>query len=230
MARCELPFKVEVTSPCAESWETMTGTARLRHCDSCNKQVHNFRAMTPREIERTIIDSGGRICARVARREDGSIVTADSHARPAGLAAGFALAAALSASAANAQTANPPSGQAIVTGRALAPDGSHAPMPFIVGFYQSGKQIVGTVTDKSGSWTIALQPGSYDMHVVSILGGHLEVQDVQLHAGQQSFGDLKTNYYTVDTVSGGDIVVRTSPLYVFRHPIRYLTYLRRKYL
>jgi hypothetical protein len=138
MGRRALPFQVEVSSPCPESWETMTGTARRRHCDSCNKHVHNFAVMRPAEIERTIIDSGGHICARLTRRMDGSLVTIGSFSRstPARMAAGIAFAAALSISAANAEQTESRS-NAIVTGKILT-DGSPRPLVSIVTFSQRG--------------------------------------------------------------------------------------------
>ena len=41
-----LPFEVSVAKPCQQQWNDMSGTSAQRHCDSCNKTVHNFAAMT----------------------------------------------------------------------------------------------------------------------------------------------------------------------------------------
>jgi hypothetical protein len=70
-----LPFSASIPKPCHQQWTAMSGTASTRHCDSCQKTVHNFAALTPRQIERLIHESKGHLCARITRREDGSIVT-----------------------------------------------------------------------------------------------------------------------------------------------------------
>lgn len=75
---------IRIASPCSMSWDEMVGDDKRRHCGACNLHVHNFAAMTQREIEALITSAGGRVCARLYRREDGTILTADC---PVGLAA-----------------------------------------------------------------------------------------------------------------------------------------------
>lgn len=105
MKRPSLPFEPSIAKPCEESWTAMEGSHRERHCQLCDKQVHNFAAMTPREIEKLVLKSDGKLCARITRREDGSLVTLEAQPRVS-IAAQVAVSAslALSAAAGAAQT------------------------------------------------------------------------------------------------------------------------------
>jgi outer membrane protein OmpA-like peptidoglycan-associated protein len=40
---------LKVVKPCPESWDEMSGDGRLRHCDGCNKDVHDLRGMSDAE-------------------------------------------------------------------------------------------------------------------------------------------------------------------------------------
>src|SRR5450631_4153461 len=93
--RAKLPFEVAIEKPCEESWAAMAGDARKRHCELCDKQVHDFAAMTSREIAKLVAQSDGKVCARVTRREDGSLVTLDAGAGGGRLAAQMAVSASL---------------------------------------------------------------------------------------------------------------------------------------
>jgi hypothetical protein len=82
-ARNRLDY-VRVASPCLTSWERMTGDDRVRHCDLCSLQVYNIAEMSRTDAEALIANAEGRICARVFRRADGTIITRDC---PVGLRA-----------------------------------------------------------------------------------------------------------------------------------------------
>lgn len=78
---------VQIASPCSASWEEMTGDERTRHCSQCRLDVHNISAMTRGEAEAFLaerLSGGNHVCARLFRRADGTILTADC---PVGLAA-----------------------------------------------------------------------------------------------------------------------------------------------
>jgi len=62
----------------------MTGDDRLRHCDECQLSVYNIAELTRAEAEALIANSEGRICARIYRRPDGTVITRDC---PVGLRA-----------------------------------------------------------------------------------------------------------------------------------------------
>jgi hypothetical protein len=62
----------------------MAGDDRVRFCDLCNLNVYNIAQLTRREAEELIGKTEGRICARLYRRADGTIITKDC---PVGLRA-----------------------------------------------------------------------------------------------------------------------------------------------
>ena len=76
--------RVSIASPCSADWDEMPGTDQVRHCSECNKNVYNLSAMTRREAEALLRETEGRLCARLYRRADGTILTENC---PAGLRA-----------------------------------------------------------------------------------------------------------------------------------------------
>ncbi|MGH9361582.1 MAG: hypothetical protein ACRD2T_06665, partial [Thermoanaerobaculia bacterium] len=52
----------------------MQGDERRRHCLECDRQVHDFGQMTPREVAALIEASRGHLCARITRDRHGRIV------------------------------------------------------------------------------------------------------------------------------------------------------------
>ena len=75
---------LRVASPCRVGWESMTGDERVRHCDSCKLNVYNISAMTATEAEDLILTHEGRLCIRLYKRADGTVLTKDC---PVGLRA-----------------------------------------------------------------------------------------------------------------------------------------------
>jgi phage FluMu protein Com len=76
--------RIAVASPCPMSWNDMVGDDRVRFCNQCNLNVYNISTMTKPEAESFIANTEGRICAKLYRRADGSILTQDC---PVGLRA-----------------------------------------------------------------------------------------------------------------------------------------------
>ena len=76
--------RVRIASPCPASWDRMTGDARVRFCDECHLHVYNIAEMTRLEVETVIAKTEGRLCARIYRRADGTVITRDC---PVGLRA-----------------------------------------------------------------------------------------------------------------------------------------------
>lgn len=62
----------------------MTGDDRVRFCDQCNLHVYNISEMTRKQAEALIAKTEGRICAKLHRRADGTVLTKDC---PVGLKA-----------------------------------------------------------------------------------------------------------------------------------------------
>src|SRR5215813_14428582 len=84
MSQTDLLASLRVASPCHASWDDMTGDDRVRFCTACSLNVYNFAAMTGDEVRSLIANSTGRVCGRLYRRSDGTLITRDC---PVGLRA-----------------------------------------------------------------------------------------------------------------------------------------------
>jgi hypothetical protein len=62
----------------------MAGDERVRHCTLCSLNVYNFAEMTRDEVRELLVRTEGRVCARLYRRADGTVITRDC---PTGLRA-----------------------------------------------------------------------------------------------------------------------------------------------
>ena len=69
--------RVRIATPCSISWEQMTGDNRVRFCDHCQLNVYNLSALSRVEAEKLIASTEGRLCARLFRRVDGTVLTED---------------------------------------------------------------------------------------------------------------------------------------------------------
>lgn len=69
--------KLRVAAPCSVPWETMTGDDRVRRCNSCELSIYNISEMTASEVRNLIEQTEGRVCARLYKRADGSVITKD---------------------------------------------------------------------------------------------------------------------------------------------------------
>ncbi|MBS2006660.1 MAG: hypothetical protein JST01_06445 [Cyanobacteria bacterium SZAS TMP-1] len=77
---------VMIAAPCEVAWESMVGDGRVRHCLSCKLNVYNIKELSAAQAEELINSDAarsGRICMRLYRRSDGTIMTKDC---PQGLA------------------------------------------------------------------------------------------------------------------------------------------------
>jgi hypothetical protein len=167
---------IRIASPCPARWDQMTGDERVRHCSECNLSVYNLSAMTEREIDRLLAaHQGQRLCTRLYRRADGTVITQDcpwsfrALKRRVARVAGAVLSALLSAGAAFARNS---------TGQ-NSPPAAESRQP------QSG--IVVQVVDPQGavipSAQIILRRSEKDRDLVQAQGttdsdGRLEIQNV----------------------------------------------------
>jgi len=78
--------KLRVASPCSVGWETMSGDERVRLCHSCELNIYNISEMTKNEVEHLIANREGRLCIRLYKRTDGTVLTKDC---PVGLRASY---------------------------------------------------------------------------------------------------------------------------------------------
>ena len=67
--------KVQIAAPCSADWNQMIGDQRKRHCSECRLNVYNLSAMTEREAENFLIKAERRVCLRIYRRADGTVLT-----------------------------------------------------------------------------------------------------------------------------------------------------------
>ncbi len=85
----DLPLRL-----CDEDFAAMPLADGGRHCDACEKIVHDLSALTRRAAERLVADrTGPRRCYRYLARRDGTIVFAAEPPRPAAPALALVLAA-----------------------------------------------------------------------------------------------------------------------------------------
>lgn len=68
---------LQVAKPCHVGWETMSGDERSRHCAQCQLNVYNIAGMTAEDAQNLIENREGRICIRLVRRADGTVLTKD---------------------------------------------------------------------------------------------------------------------------------------------------------
>lgn len=219
--------------PCEASWAEMKGTPSQRHCESCDRNVHNFAAMTPQAIEKIVFENGGRLCARLVHCADGSLVTAEPATAHVSRAASLLVGVALSTGTALTEEPNPNNARAIVSGSIRGYEGKPLTDPAHVLFISNGESVLETVTDSSGRWKAELAPGTYDVVFRNgpIMGER--VNAVQLHPGEQSFSMI-TEHVAVGhlgmvdaepvTITVGEMgaIYRYPVSYLFKHPLRYL--------
>jgi Carboxypeptidase regulatory-like domain len=143
--------QLRVVSPCSTDWDRMSGDEKKRFCSGCNKFVYDFSQMTRRQVEAIVSINRGRMCARITRRPDGSLLTMETPpahpviARRASPVVNATLAAILGLSVpANALNVDVSAAQLIFRSDADS-DGARAP-------YSGGEAPVGgTVFDPQGA-------------------------------------------------------------------------------
>lgn len=59
------------------AWEEMRGGDRVRYCKKCELNVFNISALTREEALDLISEFEGRLCGRIYRRLDGTVITRD---------------------------------------------------------------------------------------------------------------------------------------------------------
>jgi len=220
--------KLRVASPCPTNWESMQGDDKVRYCELCNLNVYNIAALSRREAANLITSTEGRLCARLYRRADGTVITKDC---PVGLrairrkaarmtAAAFAALVTLATSAFgqkqdktscrqqvtitrnSSQTA---SGMSAVTGKILDPNGAVVPGAGITVTAETKLKPIKTVTDADGKFMVAgLESGTYDITVEAPGFQKLQLTQVKLAShetvGLEAIMLLKASSVTVGII------------------------------
>ena len=212
----------------------MQGDDRVRYCESCELQVYNIAAMTPREAASLIAHSEGRLCARLYRRADGTVITKDC---PVGLrairrraarmtAAAFAALVTLTASVFGQkqdknscrkqitithETNKITNGGSALTGTIFDPMGAVIANADVTLTPPSGSKLITTRTNDYGKFSLSgLGAGTYVMSVESPGFKQLQLREFKI-AGNQTVS-LEA-IMLVDTSTGiVGILVTASPL------------------
>jgi hypothetical protein len=72
---------IEIPVPCEVPWESMGGNDQVRHCGACRQNVYNVAGFTRAEALHLLSSRAGRVCLRIFRRPDGTVVTSDCRER-----------------------------------------------------------------------------------------------------------------------------------------------------
>jgi hypothetical protein len=199
--------QLRVASPCTADWSKMPGGDQVRYCEQCKLSVYNFAAMTSAEVEQLLARHTGRLCGRLYRRADGTMLTRDCPVgfrflvRRVSHVAGAALTALMSVGFATAQeTAKSPavvqiqSAYAGVEFTVVDPKGV-ALMNASIALRQkkNGAPIIGT-TDASGNFRRSdLSPGKYSL-AVQAPGFADTMMNLKLRSGKMERSVIKMNY------------------------------------
>ena len=77
IAAANLSQSVIIDTPCTADWNDMTGSESMRFCHSCKLNVYNISQFSDSEAEKIFGQNlnGNRMCTRIYRRPDGTIMT-----------------------------------------------------------------------------------------------------------------------------------------------------------
>lgn len=216
--------RLRIATPCPVGWEQMNGDNRIRFCEHCQLNVYNLSELNRREAETLIASKEGRICARLYRRADGTVLTKDC---PVGLralrmrvskraAAVFAAIASISSlafgqqssakdgkAACTAQTritrtkATSDSTAKALSGTVVDPAGALVPGAKVTVTNTGTKEIRETATNAEGRFELAsLTPGNYSLKIEAANFKNYELRDVVLEK------DTSINFDTILELSG----------------------------
>lgn len=218
---------LRIAAPCPASWEGMAGDERVRYCSLCSLNVYNFAEMTREEVRELLVRTEGRVCARLYRRADGTVLTRDCPTgiralrRRASRAAAALVAALLSLpSLAFGGTNCKPrltrgsnvkltvervaAAQAAVLAGIVVYDGAALPGVTVVVRDENTKRETAIVTDANGAFTIAaLHDGIY--RVEFILPGFktATMKNLEIKAGDVIHASVDLKPSMTETVMMG---------------------------
>src|SRR4026209_25798 len=69
--------RIKIAAPCPMAWEQMVGDERVRFCHHCQLNVYNLSSLNKADAEALLASTEGRLCARLYRRSDGTVLTSD---------------------------------------------------------------------------------------------------------------------------------------------------------
>jgi hypothetical protein len=209
----------------------MAGDACVRHCALCSLNVYNFAEMTRFEVRELLLRTEGRVCVRLYRRADGTVITRDC---PTGLRAmqqrasraAAALIAALCTLPAFAfgRTSEKPrlnthgSKVKLEIERVATPqpavfagvvEFAGAPLPgvTITVRNEGSKRELTTITDVKGAFKIAaLDDGLYRVEVTLAGFGSATLEHLRLKASEVTHANIALRIEDRVTITMGEVV------------------------
>jgi Predicted outer membrane protein len=183
--------RIKIAAPCPIAWEQMVGDERVRFCHHCQLNVYNLSSLNKADAEALLASTEGRLCARLYRRSDGTVLTSDC---PVGVravrkklartaAAVFALVGSLTTVALGQSKStkqdscttqvsitqreiNSSSQTSIITGQVTDPNDALVPGATVTLQNTSTKQVQTTTTTDEGAFEFSeLAPGKYSIKV-----------------------------------------------------------------
>jgi plastocyanin len=204
--------RLRIATPCPISWEQMTGDNRVRFCAHCQLNVYNISELSRREAETLVASSEGRLCTKLYRRADGTILTKDC---PVGLralrmrvskraAAVFAAIVSIASvafgqqsSAKDEKTACTPQTRItqtpipaekaanLLAGNVVDPNGAVVPGATVTIVNTDSKETMTTTTNDAGRFKFAsAKPGTYSVTVEFIGFNPVQVGNVIIQKDQ----------------------------------------------
>lgn len=203
---------IRIASPCTASWDQMTGTDTKRFCGDCQLHVYNISGMRANDAARLVESAEGRICVRLYKRADGTVLTRDcpvgfrSRVRRVTRAAGVALTAAFGivpvfswksdTAAAGQQNGRPESCSPQMLQGGIAPPPVRIKMG-IVAPARRGETILVNVRDQNGVKLIGAE-----VVLTNPRTGEAEFAE-QEAPGQYRFDGVRPGVYTLSVTAGG---------------------------
>lgn len=217
------------------SWDQMKGDDRSRHCNLCELNVHNIAGLSTREVEDLVTTSEGRLCVRLFRRADGTVITQDCpvglrkyRQRVAGIASA-AFAAVLSllsvsyaqkekdtknvdASKIKIVRTHERVGSSSILGTLMDPMGAVVPGMEVQLFQNGKKPRTFATSDADGRFSFeGLSEGTYTIEVRGINGFRsLRVESIELKADEKQEMNLELPVDESSVTVG--ILVDASPI------------------
>jgi len=215
----------------------MAGDERVRHCAHCSLNVYNFAEMTRDEVRELLLRTEGRVCARLYRRADGTVLTRDC---PTGLralrrrasrvaAALLTMLFSLPAFAFGRTTCKKPrlrmrgskvkleiervanSQPAVLDGVVRDQTGNPIPGVIIAVHDEVTKREVTAVTDVNGAFNIAsLNDGIYRVEVTLEGLKPAKIEHLEMKASEVTHASVVLRLDPTETITMGAIAVQPS--------------------
>jgi hypothetical protein len=218
--------RLRIATPCPIGWEQMDGSDRVRFCGHCQLNVYNLSALTQEEAETLLAASEGKICARLFRRADGTVITKDC---PVGLRAlrrrisqraalVFATLAGISVAVFGQERSTqksactpqmkisraqvPASAARIFAGTILDVNGAGVHGARVHAVNSATKDVQDTATNEQGKFEFAsVAEGNYQLEIVAAGFKSFRADNVQIEAGKSINLDI------ILELAGGTAVV-----------------------